>query len=81
MDNTTDITLNLYKNYTAVIKLREDCRKKAEDADKIRKAAWREFYRMTTQLDALEKELGVDDCPPAPKKKNKRVIDLTSDTE
>ncbi len=73
-----DPTLTLFKQYTATIKAREDARKQAEDAEKQRKSAWRVFYQLTADLDTLEKELGVEDCPPAPKKKNKRVIDLTN---
>jgi len=70
-----DPTLELFKNYTLTIKSREEARCLAEKCEKDRKAAWRSFYKLTEELDKLEKEIhreGTSSVPDAPKKKGKR---------
>lgn len=79
----------MWCEYVAAVKKRDAARFKAEDADKERRAAWREYYAMEKKLKQMNCELGLDDvvedekkdeCPPAPKKKRKikpEIIDLT----
>ena len=74
--DSTDPVVQLFKQYTATIKTRDEARRLAESHEKKRKEAWREFYKLTEELDLLEKNLGIDECPPAPKKMKREPIKL-----
>ena len=61
--------------YAAAVKQRDAARREAEELDKARRKAWREYYIFEGVIKELDQDLGivdvsedVDECPPAPKK-------------
>lgn len=73
-------TTKLWSKYVTAVKLRDAARFRAEDADRERRNAWKEYYKFEKEIKEMNVSLGVDDViddpkpPNAPRKRRKFMI-------
>lgn len=79
--HSDDPVVQLFGSYATKIKERDVARRKAEEAEKQRRAYWREYYKLNEELEKLEIDLGLSDAttqtdptPAAPRKRPRRQM-------